>query len=73
MKDVSQQLRFALSISHDQSFISSIDSGGGTTESSNTSLAISDNGKDLENFGVVCFMYRKCVKLILTKKHYRIV
>ena len=58
MKDVSHQLRFALSISQDQSFISSIESEGGTTESSNTSSTISGGGRDPENFGVACFMHR---------------
>ena len=58
MKDVSHQLRFALSISQDQSFISSVESGGGITESSNTILAISDCGRDPENFGVAFSMYR---------------
>ena len=58
MKDVSHQLRSALSISQDQSFISSIESVEGTTESSNTILAISDDELDRDKFGVTCFMYR---------------
>ena len=58
MKDVSHQLRSALSISQDQSFMSSIESGEGTTESSNTILAISDCGRDPENFGVAFSIYR---------------
>ena len=58
MKDVSHQLRSALSISQDQSFISSIESGGGTTESPNASLAISDDELNRDIIGVTCFMYR---------------
>ena len=58
MKDVSHQLSSALSISQDQSFISSIESGGGTTESPNASLAIFDGVRDSENFGLACLMYR---------------
>ena len=58
MKDVSHQLRSALFISQDQSFISSIESGGGTTESPNTSLVISDDELNRDIIGVTCFMYR---------------
>ena len=58
MKNVSHQLSSTLSISQDQSFISSIESGGGTTESPNTILAISDDEFDRDIIGVICFMYR---------------
>ena len=58
MKDVSHQLRTALSISQDQSFISSVESGWGITESPNASLAISDDEFSLDIIGVTCFMYR---------------
>ena len=58
MKNVSHQLSTALSISQDQSFISSIESGGGTTESPNASLAISDDEFNRDIIGVTCFMYR---------------
>ena len=58
MKDVSHQLSSTLSISQDQSLISSIESGGGTTESPNASLAISDDEFNRDIIGVTCFMYK---------------
>ena len=58
IKVVSHQLRSALSISQDQSFISSVESGDGIAESPNASLAISDDEFNRDIIGVICFMYR---------------